>query len=486
MKIRSIRLENVRRFIDPVEITGIGDGLNVLTAPNERGKSTFFDALHAVFFKDRKSWDKEIRALVPYAGGDPHVMVDIEIPEGVFRISKRWNRRRRGDVRITSAGQVIKQADGAEAWIAGTLKSPKDGGPAGLLWVRQGQSNLRDGASSQRARRDLMTSVAGEVEAMTGGRRMDMARETCRKALDRYLTTSRRQARSNGPLDRAEADAATLREARNELEGKCSNLRRELDRRKDLRRELADLENPEEDATRRKRLDEAKAAHAEAARHHEELERASERERTKCADQERAAEKLKTLEKNLVELKEAQSALAVARENEDRSKSDVRTAESKSSEATKAYEEARKGAEAAVDVLRRTLHVQASVSAAGRLQELNEQLDRAEKLRQKKEQASADAGKEITDRCVTEIEELSMKIFGSSREHAKWKRQRSRCITRRGRQDGVSIDGDVLLDREPKPIPDGAELDMDESGPVGHPPRQESRVAEVLHKPRQI
>ena len=56
MKIRAIRLENVRRFVDPVEIAGIGDGLNVLTAPNERGKSTFFDALYAVFFKDRKSW----------------------------------------------------------------------------------------------------------------------------------------------------------------------------------------------------------------------------------------------------------------------------------------------------------------------------------------------------------------------------------------------------------------------------------------------
>ena len=70
MKIRAIRLENVRRFVDPVEIAGIGDGLNVLTAPNERGKSTFFDALHDVFFKDRKSWDREIRMLVPYAGGD--------------------------------------------------------------------------------------------------------------------------------------------------------------------------------------------------------------------------------------------------------------------------------------------------------------------------------------------------------------------------------------------------------------------------------
>ena len=57
MKLRTIRLENVRRFIDPVEIGGIGDGLNVFSAPNEHGKSTVFDALHTVFFKQRNSWD---------------------------------------------------------------------------------------------------------------------------------------------------------------------------------------------------------------------------------------------------------------------------------------------------------------------------------------------------------------------------------------------------------------------------------------------
>ena len=183
MKIRAIRLENVRRFVSPVEIAGIGDGLNVLTAPNERGKSTFFDALHALFFKDRRSWDREIRGLVPYAGGDPSVMVEIELPEGVFRIEKRWSSRRSGAARIISGGRLIRQADDAQAWIANTLKSPKDGGPAGLLWVRQGQSGLDEDGNTHRARRDLMTSVAGEVEAMTGGRRMDMARDMCRTAL---------------------------------------------------------------------------------------------------------------------------------------------------------------------------------------------------------------------------------------------------------------------------------------------------------------
>ena len=473
MKIRAIRLENVRRFVDPVEIAGIGDGLNVLTAPNERGKSTFFDALHAVFFKDRKSWDKEIKALVPYAGGDPAVAVEIELPEGVFRIEKRWNSRRSGDARITSAGQLIKQSDDAQAWIAEMLKSPQDGGPAGLLWVRQGQSGLDEGDNTHRARRDLLTSVAGEVDAMTGGRRMDMARDMCRKALDRYLTTTGR-AKSHSPLKRAEDDAATLREKREDLERKSNDLRRELDRRRELRRELAELEDPEEEEARRRRLAEAEAAHAEAGRHHEALERALEQERAKGVDRDRAAEKLEVMENNLLELAAAYAAVESAQEEERQSKSAVRAAESTVSEVARAHGSARVDSEGAADVLQRTLHVQALSSAAARRKELNEQLGRAEKLRQQTEQASADAKREISARCLTDIERFDedLRVMKRTRD------LEAATITMQyapGRQDSISLDGVALPDRERRPIPDGAELDIGSLGQLSiHPGRKAS------------
>lgn len=78
-----------------------------------RGESVD-DALHAVFFKDRKAWDRDLRALVPHAGGEPSVTAELELPEGAYRIGKRWTRGRKGEVRILSNGQVHKQADEAE------------------------------------------------------------------------------------------------------------------------------------------------------------------------------------------------------------------------------------------------------------------------------------------------------------------------------------------------------------------------------------
>ena len=462
MKIRAIRLENVRRFVDPVEIAGIGDGLNVLTAPNERGKSTFFDALHAVFFKDRKSWDKEIKALAPYAGGDPAVAVEIELPDGVFRIEKRWNSRRKGEVKITSAGRLIKQADDAQAWIADTLKSPKDGGPAGLLWVRQGQSGLGEGDNTHHARRDLMTSVAGEVEEVTGGRRMDMARDMCRKELDRYLTPTRK-VKSDGRLKRTEDDAVTLREKREELERKCNDLRRELDRRRDLRRELAELEDPEEAEARTRRFAEAQAAHTEAQRHHEALEKALDLERSKGIERDRAAEKLEVLEKNLAELGEANAALVAAQEDEGRKNSAVRAAESRESEAARGFDTARKNAESAADVLQTALRVQASVATADRRKELNERLESAEKLRRQSEEASADAKKEISDRDLTEIERIDedLRVMKRTRD------MEASTITMEyaeEREGDVSFDGVALPDRHTMPIPDGAELEIKRIG----------------------
>ena len=462
MKIRAIRLENVRRFVDSVQIGGIGDGLNVLTTPNERGKSTFFDALHAVFFKSRRSWDKEIRSLVPYAGGDPSVMVEIELPEGIFRIEKRWNKRRSGDARIISSSRLIKQADDAEAWITETLKSPKDGGPSGLLWVRQGQSNLDDGKGSHHARRDLLTSVAGEVEAMTGGRRMDMARDACQKDLERYLTKTGRP-KAHGPLKRRKDEVVALRGKHANLQTKSDDLRRELNRRRELKRVLVELEDPEEEAIRKSRVTEAETAHAEASRHQEKLERALEGEHAKRIELDHVAEKLEVLKRNLSEVTEANAAHVAAKERHEDAIARQRAMESTMLEVAKAYEEARQRAETADAGLRMSIRSEASNSAAERRKELNGRLGTAEQLRQQAEKALADARVEISHSMLAKIETLdeNLRVLKRTRD------MEAASITMEytsGRQDGIALDGSPLAGGERITIPDGARLQIENLG----------------------
>ena len=66
MRLRSITLTDVRQFTRPVRVAGIGDGLNVLSAPNETGKSTLLEAIHAVFFLRHSS--KKLGDLRPDVG----------------------------------------------------------------------------------------------------------------------------------------------------------------------------------------------------------------------------------------------------------------------------------------------------------------------------------------------------------------------------------------------------------------------------------
>ena len=473
MKLRAIRLENVRRFVDPVEISGIGDGLNVLTAHNERGKSTFFDALHAAFFKGRTSWDAEIRSLVPHAGGDPSVTVEIELPEGVYRIEKRW-KRRNGDARILSGDQLFKQADDAEAWIAETLQSPKDGGPAGLLWVRQGHSGLDGGHDQQRARRDLLTSVAGEVELMTGGRRMESALGMCRTELERYLTPTRR-VRTGGPLNLQQEAVESLRGSRSELEKKSNDLRAELERRKELRRDLAELEDPEEEEVRANRLAKAEAAHAEASRHHEALERAIEMERAQRVESERASERLEALDRNLAERREAQTVFDAARDESAATMEGKGGAESKLARLLHEHESARTKAESAAKTLQLAIRAEGAASVEERRGDLNDRLGRAEGLRRQAEQASADATTEIVADVLSELERLdeTLRVLKRTRE------TEATAITMEyvaGRQDGISLDGARLADRERTPIPDGALLEIEDLGRLTiHPGLQADR-----------
>ncbi len=471
MKLRTIRLENVRRFVDPVEIRGIGDGLNVFSAPNEHGKSTVFDALQAVFFKPRKSWDREIRSLAPHVGGDPSVAVEIELDDGIYRIEKRWSHRRNGDARIKTAGRLIGQADEAEAWIVETLKAPRDGGPAGLLWVRQGLTGLDDGDAAQLARRDLLTSVAGEVEAMTGGRRMDAARERCRRERDRYLTGTGR-AKTDGPLKHWQDEVATLRSEREELAMKSEQLRTELDRRRDLRRKLTDLEDPEEEARRKERLDNAQTVHADASRHAESLNKAKSHEHTKRVEAGRAEDRLKTLEKDLSEMAEAASAHRAARTEAQQATERLRLADVAMSKAADVHKSAFARAETAGDVLQRSLLAETAAATARHREELTGKIERAEELRRRAEQASADARTELSDSVLEDLDRLdeSVRVLRSARDLEAGAVVMTYAS---GRQDGVSMDGRPLPDGERLSIPDGARLDIEGVGRLNiHPGRR--------------
>ncbi|MGO4175528.1 AAA family ATPase [Bosea sp. TAF32] len=278
MKLTALRLHNVRRFGGRgVRIENIGEGVNVLCAANEYGKSTSFDALHALFFQAHTGTPSAVQALRPYSGGSPLVEADLLTADGAFRLTKQFYSGRRAQVRERDSGRLIAQADEAERFMSNLVRGGT-GGPAGLLWVRQGTTGIEKRAKSddeteRRARETVLTSVQGEVEALTGGRRMSHALAACEAELTRLVTTTGK-AKTGGPYAVALEEQQRLRELEARLGGEVVELRAALDHRRSVRGRLAEIDTPEQERDRHAALADGEAILALAKAHRSELDAA--------------------------------------------------------------------------------------------------------------------------------------------------------------------------------------------------------------------
>jgi DNA repair exonuclease SbcCD ATPase subunit len=382
MRLRGIELTNVRRFAGTrASLVGIGDGITVLSEPNESGKSTLFDALHAAFFEKHRSRNAAIMALQPHAGGAPEVAVEIALPEGRFRIAKRWINRPHAQV-TDATGRLIAQADEAEAWID-RLMGGGLAGPSGLLWVRQGVMGLepedrRDRERDLSARRDLLSSVAGEIDLMTGGRRMDAVIDRVNEALARLATATGRP-RAGGEWARALDEAAALAAEEGGLRPKAERLTGDLARRAEVQRTLARLTDPADAAARAEALTVAQAAHQAALAHQAQVAQAETALRLARLDAEKARGDIAAAETLAARVAQARAALARADEA-------AATARARAEELGQ-RDRAASGAAEALGT--RTRALRARLQAATRAQAARQAQTQAEDIRRRLERATA-------------------------------------------------------------------------------------------------
>ncbi|WP_371346277.1 AAA family ATPase [Ancylobacter sp. IITR112] len=264
MKISALRLFNVKRFANRgVAIENIGDGVNVLCAANEFGKSTSFEALHALFFQPHSGTPGDVQRLRPYSGGSPLVEADITTPDGRYRLTKQYYAGRSARVTDLATGRLLAQADEAEAFIAGLIRGGT-AGPAGLLWVRQGLTGIEKRSKSEedsekQVRASLLESVQGEVEAVTGGRRMAEIMAATAEALSELVTATGRP-KAGGRYAAALDARDRLAEQEQRLAADVRALREALDRRAVALKRLAELEQAGEREERRRAVAGAQAA----------------------------------------------------------------------------------------------------------------------------------------------------------------------------------------------------------------------------------
>lgn len=415
MKISALRLFNVKRFAGRgVAIEGIGEGVNVLCAANEFGKSTSFEALHALFFQPHSSTAGDVRNLRPYSGGNPIIEADISTDEGHYRLTKQYYGSKFARVADITTGRLLAQADEAENFISNLIRGGA-GGPAGLLWVRQGITGIEkrsrtEEESDKQVRAGLLESVQGEVEAVTGGRRMaDIMAATAEAGS--ILVTATGRPKTGGRFAAAIDLRDRLASEEQRLSGEVASLRDALDDRSKASRRLAELEIADEREARRNAVEVAQAKF-DTARAQSDRLKAAEAEHNLALERRDGADlSWKTYQEALGQaqsvLDDTQKATQHREEAVNRRRNAVEQIEKAQREAETAEADGQAAREA-LDLLDAAAQAQ---TAADKRLELQQRLDQAENARRAIEDSEAQlAQARLPADAIDELAELDIMI----------------------------------------------------------------------------
>jgi DNA repair exonuclease SbcCD ATPase subunit len=150
--LEAIELSHAGPFRATVRVGPLSAGLNLVSAPNEAGKTTLIRAATRALFDRHTCRDAEIRALKP-AGTDlgPKVVVQFATAAGRFRVEKAFLQ---GVKSLLSQWQdhrwqPLAEGDQADSRLQELLRSTQPGrgatdaahwGFLGFLWARQGEA----------------------------------------------------------------------------------------------------------------------------------------------------------------------------------------------------------------------------------------------------------------------------------------------------------------------------------------------------------
>jgi AAA domain len=371
MKIRAIRLKEVGRFSEPIALEGLSGGLDVLSGPNELGKSTILKAVKLALCEKHTSKAREtVEALRPHAGGAPLVEVDFEIGGTTWRIRKQFLAGRSAELRSLSSGDVARGGD-AETKLTELLAGTDAAGRFALLWVDQGKPLAPLNAAT--ADGPLFAAVEDEVESVAdGGAARSVAARL--KAELGELVTSHNPPRPTGRYKAALDEQRDLVVRRDAARARLAGAQARLERLAGVRAKVSALADPAAAQRGQAKIDAERAFEAARAAH-EKLRLAEEalaRHEERFSSCETALESIKAKIADLSKLEEAavretpQLAELTKRLGEQESRTDaVRKKRDEIREATAAAERGGKAHDMAGRLREAGERLQAARSAAG-------------------------------------------------------------------------------------------------------------------------
>lgn len=240
MQLLSVHLERVRKFREPFELDGLGEGINLIHGPNEAGKSTIQAAIAAAFM-ERYSSQAPQQDLAPNDMPDARPLVQVTfLHEGMtYELTKEFYRR--GGTCVLRSGSTVLSGDEAVARLVELFRfeapqtrviTESQLGLPGVFWVPQGKS-LGAQAAMEHARSFFVREIGEEIGS---------SRETAADALIARLERVRGEVVTptgrGGPLAAARRELEASMAALAEQEQRKSNSEGLRDRLEQLQTRL--------------------------------------------------------------------------------------------------------------------------------------------------------------------------------------------------------------------------------------------------------
>jgi chromosome segregation ATPase len=240
MKLKRLRIAQLRQFRQPLEISDFESGINLFTGPNESGKSSIVRAIRAAFFERHRS--SAVDDLRPWgdSSASPTVELDFDVGDTAYSLTKSFLQRKRCELTIDTQRFEGPDAEDRLAELFGFqfatkgASRPEHWGIPGLLWIEQGSGQqVREAVDYATDHlRSALNDSLGEVASSSG----DEVLERVRTERATLLTGT---GKPTGPLSKVATELAETLSRKTLLEGQIATYRQQVDSLGSLRQQHA-------------------------------------------------------------------------------------------------------------------------------------------------------------------------------------------------------------------------------------------------------
>ncbi len=425
MRLRRLKVEQLRQFRQPFVMDDLQPGLNLIHGPNESGKSTLVRAIRAAFFERYRT--SSVDDLRPWgdSAAAPTITLDFDAQHKSWHLVKSFLQRKRCDLTIDSTSYTEDEAEEKLAELLGFqfsakgVSKPEHWGVPGLLWVEQGTGQNIEQAVEHAGEhlKSALNSLVGEV-ASTGG---DELIEQVKARWSELFTPT---GKPRGDYQRLEKEREVHQQEIDELQARIQKYQEQVDRLGKLTQdyERTQHERPWEEVERqleqtKERYRQVQKLEQQQAQEKETLTHLQNNQQLLRQNQEQLWSLNKKLEVRKAELDKAQRELEQAEARSPATASSIKAAKTAYEAAAKQLEQAR------LQDIRSRLE-QDIRRLEQQNQTLTQNLEKARQYQQELEQAREQSRQ-------NQIDSREVKVLKNTEHQLKEERIRSQTIATR-------------------------------------------------------